>query len=397
MIIDFDKSIFNSAYIPSLKANERYVHFYGGAGSGKSIFAAQKELIKSFTPGERILCIRKVQKTMKNSVFAVLKDMAAQWGLSDMFIFNKSDLSIKNTKSDTEFILSGLDDPEKIKSIQGITRIWVEEATELTQEDFQQLDLRLRGRDNLQFTFSYNPINEQHWIKKVFHDVKRDDTYILKTTYKDNRFIDKQYKAVLDNMAAVDENYHKIYALGNWGGQIKSLIYPKWELVDSFPKEYDMEFMGLDFGFTNDPTSLVHMVRQGDNLYCKELIYETGLTNRDISQRLLDLGVRLNYDEIFADSAEPKSIAELKRDRWNVKPVIKGKDSIIFGIDIVKRYNIKVVQGSTNLIKELQSYKWQDGVDGLINKPVDMFNHALDAVRYGCMMKLKPKSGAIVI
>lgn len=390
--IDFTKELFNSTYIHILHDTHRYLHLYGGAGSGKSIFAAQKEIIKSFEPGQRTLVIRKVHRTMKTSVFLLMKDIVSQWNLQDHFTFNRGDLSIMNNLTGSEFILSGLDDPEKLKSIQGITRIWIEEATELNAEDFLQTDLRLRGVPNPQITMSYNPINQHHWLYEQFHIKERDDTTIKHTTYKDNRFIDEHYYKVLENLKNIDENYYNIYCLGKWGSASKGLIFKSWNIVDTIPEGCQWYAYGLDFGFSQDPTALIHLARQGDDLYIDECIYRTGLTNSDLIALLKD--ELSNSVEIFADSAEPKSITELQRAGFNLGGADKGKDSIKHGIDVMKRFNLHVTARSQNLIKELSNYKWKEhkASGDILDVPVDAFNHGIDAIRYCLTMKMEDKS-----
>jgi phage terminase large subunit len=395
MEIEFDKELFNTAYINILHEKKRYIHLYGGAGSGKSIFAAQKEIIKSFEVNQRTLVMRKVHRTMKNSVFLVIKDIVSQWGLYDSFTFNRGDLSIVNNISGSEFILSGLDDPEKLKSIQGVTRIWIEEATELNAEDFQQIDLRLRGVEEPQITVSYNPINQHHWLYEQFHQKERDDTRILHTTYKDNRFIDEHYYKVLENLKNVDENYYNIYCLGKWGSASKGLIFRKWKIVDEVPGDCEWQAMGLDFGFSQDPTALISVHRKGDDIYLDENIYQTGLTNTDLIE-LMRAKISKSV-EIYADSAEPKSITELQRSGFNIVGAEKGKDSIKHGIDVMCRFNLFVTSRSLNLIKEFNNYKWKEhkASGDILDKPIDAFNHGIDGIRYCLTMKLADKGSVL--
>ena len=153
----------------------------------------------------------------------------------------------------------------------------------------------------------------------------------------------------------------------------------------------------MDFGFTNDPTTLVEVWKQGDDLFLKELLFKTGLTNRDIDNHLRLLGVERK--EIYADSAEPKSIEELYRMGWNIKPATKGQGSINIGIDMMKRYKIHITRDSLNMLKEFKNYKWQEDKNGVVqNTPVDMFNHTIDAVRYALYDKLaRPNYGKYAV
>lgn len=213
----------NDCYIPYLSNTKRYLHLWGGSGSGKSVFAAQKVLIRLKTEKpHRILCIRKVANTLRSSVYQLLRDTIDDMGLNGEFTINKSEMRFIH-QSGNEILLAGLDDVEKLKSIAGITSIWIEEATELLESDFDQLDLRLRGEtaNYKQIMFTYNPISERHWLKARFHDKPIDEFDCLRTTFVDNHFIDSDYKKVLENKAMSDPNLYKIYFKGEWGVENK--------------------------------------------------------------------------------------------------------------------------------------------------------------------------------
>lgn len=209
----------NDCFYDKYWDESRYMLLYGGAGSGKSVFAAQKWIVRLMSENEhKLLFVRKVAKTLRNSVFAEIRGLISRWGLSALFKINKSDMEITCINGNS-IIFVGIDDPEKMKSISGITGIWIEEASELTQEDFQQLDLRLRGftYNYKQIVISFNPISITHWLKKVFFDKKKKNSTVLHTTYKDNRFIDDDYKTQLEELKEQDPHYYLIYCLGQWG------------------------------------------------------------------------------------------------------------------------------------------------------------------------------------
>jgi phage terminase large subunit len=188
------------AFTPYFKDKSRYQVLYGGAGSGKSHQVARVLLQRALKEKHNYLVIRKVDRTIKRSVFALINNIIGLWGLSHEFNVNKTDKTIIYKKTGSQIIFSGLDDVEKLKSIEGVTSIWVEEATELLQDDFDQLDLRLRGNLGVlkQITLTFNPVSEEHWIKKVFFDDPISDVFTLKTTYLDNKFIDDSYKMVME-------------------------------------------------------------------------------------------------------------------------------------------------------------------------------------------------------
>ncbi len=213
----------NPAYWQALDAEQRYLVLVGGAGSGKSYFAADKVLLRTVSEvGHRFLVVRKVARTLRNSVYQLLRDEIARLGLSSEFVIHKSEMRFTFKPNGNEILLAGIDDPEKIKSIQGITGLWVEEASELTREDLTQLDLRLRGElpHYKQVVMSLNPIDERHHIKTAYCDEPHADTAVVKTTYRDNVFIDAEYVATLEGRMKANDNLYRIYVLGEWGRDV---------------------------------------------------------------------------------------------------------------------------------------------------------------------------------
>ena len=210
----------NEAYYPALMSQHRYLVLKGGAGSGKSIFAVQKLIVRITTEQKhRILCIRKVATTIRNSVYQLFVDKLIEYNLHSDFIINKSEMRFTHIPTGNELLCAGMDDPEKIKSIAGITSVWCEEATELDELDFNQLELRVRGEtiSYKQFIITFNPISDTHWLKKRFFDRVDDEVYLMNTTYKDNAFLDDDYKHHLMNRVRENENLYKVYVLGDWG------------------------------------------------------------------------------------------------------------------------------------------------------------------------------------
>lgn len=207
---------YNPKYADYFTNQQRYNVLFGGAGSGKSFSTAQKIIFCCLSQKERVLCIRKFKTTIKNSIYRIIDDLVIQYGLTPLVDRNKTDMGF--ILGESEILTSGLDDPEKIKSIHGITKIWIEEATELAEEDFDQLDLRLRGgTQNKQIILTFNPISEDHWINEKFFVHKSSDTYILHTTYKDNFALDEPYKKLLEERMSLDENMYRVYVKGEWG------------------------------------------------------------------------------------------------------------------------------------------------------------------------------------
>lgn len=215
-----NENIFNECYKPYLNNNDRYLFLWGGAGSGKSVFAAQKILSRIFTEktNHRFLCVRKIGNTIHGSIYNLFDSLIKKYNLYNLVTSNKTSLSFKFFNG-SEIITSGMDDPEKLKSIANVTGIWAEEVTELDKADFDQLDLRLRGKTDYykQILSSFNPISETHWLKPSFFDINLDNCTTVHTTYLDNSFIDDEYVKVLNDRIGNDENLKRIYVDGQWG------------------------------------------------------------------------------------------------------------------------------------------------------------------------------------
>lgn len=377
-------------FVPAFKNKSRYQILWGGAGSGKSHIVARKllyRLLNESHVNHNILIIRKVDRTIKKSTWKLMKNIIAKWGLTDDFDFHKTDRTMTWKHNDSQFMFAGLDDVEKLKSIEGVTSIWGEEATELTQEDFEQLDLRLRGNTGAlkQIILTLNPISEQHWIKKIFFDDPIDGVFTLKTTYLDNKYIDKEYKLVLDNKKKSNPRYYKIYALGDWGTS-EGLIFNNVTqriIKESEIKGLDMT-QGLDFGYTNHPSAFSNSFIDEKNkkLYVYDGFYEKGMSNNKIAQAIKDL--QLHRALTTADSAEPKSIDSIKNKGVRIVGARKGKDSINSGIDFLLDYEIIINSHLVEFMTEFNNYSWaiDKTTNKTTNKPIDDFNHFIDSLRY---------------
>ena len=392
LTIDFsDPSNYNSVYLPTLNWKERYLHFYGGGGSGKSEWVGQKLIMESFEKRHGFLILRKVAETHRDSTYALLNDWISTWGLQNYFKVNKSPLTIHNLKTDAFFLFRGMDDPEKIKSIKGISRTWFEEASEFTREDINQVDLRMRGSEDLQHHFTYNPIDADHHLKVDWHDQTPPDTRILKTTYLDNRFVGEAYKQVMIRLKDQDPNYYKIYALGEWGGKIEGLIFPNWEMIDQFPEDIEWVY-GLDFGY-NHPTSLARVGSWDGNPVGDEVIYQSYLSTPNLIQLMNEKGVE-KHRLIYCETARPEIIEELINAGYNAvlanKEVLAGINSLK-GIETTdnkivdaKKTTIYLTANSGNGQKEFRKYCWKKHRNGtFLDEPVKFLDDFCDSFRYG--------------
>ena len=377
----------NKVYKHLQESDKRITIEQGGTRSGKT-YNILMWIIFEYTYQHTDKVITICRKTFPSLRASVMRDFMEILRIHDIYIeelHNKSNHEYHLNGNLVEFI--SLDQPQKIRGRKR-NLLFINEANELFFEDWQQLVFRTDGK----IILDYNPSDSFHWIyDKV---IPRDDSDFYQTTYKDNKFLDPVIIQEIERLRGTDEDYWRIYGLGE-RGMSRATIF-QFQIAEEAKGQ--VVAYGLDFGFTNDPTALIKVYKDGDNLYLEEKLYHTNLTNQDISQKLTELGMT-RYDEIWADSAEPKSIEELHRMGWNVKPTAKGADSIMAGIDILKRHKLHIVKGSPNLTKELQNYKWQEDKNGnLLNRPIDAFNHLVDAMRYATFNRLsRPNYGRYAI
>jgi len=392
------KIAINDAYYKHLDCMSRVQIFYGGSASGKSVFLAQRAVLDLLQGERNYLICRQVGRTIRGSVATELQKIITSNDMTDLFAINKTDGTITCKANNKQAIFAGLDDVEKLKSITPLdgafTDIWVEETTETAKDSIKQLLKRQRGGNSKtpkRITFSFNPILQSHWIyKDYFAAVGWADTQthhtttelsILKTTYKDNRYLTPDDVKDLEN--ETDEYYYNVYTLGNWG-TLGDVIFKNWRVEDllSMQDQFTNRRNGLDFGFSSDPAAgiVTHYDRMRKTIYVYRELYETGLTNDVLAARIKDIAPD---DRVTCDSAEPKSIQELCNHGVNAASAKKGKDSVNFGIDWLKQQTIIVDKQCINLQNELSQYHWKKDAGGnSLKVPVDKNNHLIDALRY---------------
>ncbi len=389
-----NKAIFNDwVYKHITDYSYRIEVYFGGAGSGKSYGATQKVYLKALNSKRKVLVIRKIQRTIKDSIWSLIISHLQNSGIYTQCRISRSDFEIE-LPNGSIFIFKGLDDPEKIKSIDGITDIVIEEATELTEDDFTQLNLRLRADvDYLQIYLMFNPISKKNWVYDYFFARELPlNVKIIKTTYLDNKFLNEEYRQELERLKDRNPAYYKIYCLGEFA-TLDKLVFPKYstKIVSENDIRGLKRWIGLDFGYINDPSALVW----GFIDTVKKKIYVTGeyvrrgMKNNEIAETMVDLG--LHKDKSYGDCAERKSIDEIKDKGVNIDPTEKGKDSVIHGIQWIQQYELIVDERCFKVIEELDNYTWKkDKKTGeYINEPVDTFNHTIDAIRYGLNKYIK--------
>ena len=385
--IDLNREI-APVFQPLLTDEHRFLVLWGGAGSGKSWFAAQKVLLRCMQEaGHRILVTRKTKVDVQRSVWSLLNDWIDRWGLRQYWAQHKTQHDLTYLPNGSQILCSGLDDFERIKSIHGITSMWHEEPTELMPADLTQLNLRLRGKTPgyKQHVLSFNPISVRHWLKERFFDKTDPKAVTIHTTAQDNPFIDAEYR---EELAALTGNAATVYAKGEWG-TLEGAVYEAFIDCDPWPENTGDLVYGLDFGF-NNPMALVEVgIRDGNEVFPTELTYQRGMTTRDLIQQMDALGISKSAP-IYADSAEPDRIKELQDAGYNAHAAHKGPGSVKAGISFVQGLKVHTCQGNENLNAEVDSYVWRkDANDNPIDEPEDANNHLLDALRYALVSHLR--------
>lgn len=389
------KQRINKQFRQLRKSNARLRVHQGGTRSGKTYAICQYLIWLLIETKDNPLVISIVRKTLPALKGSVQRDFMEIAEAVNMFndgaVFNKVESQFLYNGHLVEFL--SVDDSQKIRGRKR-NIAFLNEANELNIEDFRQINMRTTDYLILDF----NPSDPVHWIYDEI--IPRDDCDTWITTYRDNKFLSKDLVFEIERMRERDPDYWRVFGEGQKAVFTARQIFNNWTFkpLSEFP-EFDRNMegvVGLDFGYTNDPTAAAYIIRKGDTIYIHELIYKTGLTNSDIVDELK----RLGYDQtlIYYDAAEPKSGEEMKRLGMYVKAAVKGTGSVNAGISLLKEFDIVVSQESKNIIKEYHSYYWEELRDGtIINKPMDRFNHAMDAIRYGVYSQYSKRNDFFVI
>lgn len=380
----------------------RYKVCKGSRASKKSKTAALWFIVNMMKyPQANTLVVRKTFRTLKDSCFTELKWAVHRLGVDSWWDFKESPLEATYKPTGQKIYFRGLDDPLKVTSITVDVGVlcwaWLEEAYEVMKEDdFNMLDESIRGGipegSGLfkQWTITFNPWNEHHWLKKRFFDNPDDETLAMTTNYMCNEWLDEKDIKLFEDMKHRNPRRYAVAGLGGWG-IVDGLVYENWREQEFNPQAPDfvkahpsmVSAFGLDFGYTNDPSTLFCGLYDKDTkqLFVFDEMYEKGMSNKRIADTIREMGY--GKEHITADSAEPKSIDELKSLGLRVKAAMKGKDSIQNGIQWIQDLEIVIHPRCVNFITEISNYTWdKDKFDNKLNVPIDDFNHLMDAMRY---------------
>lgn len=394
--LEINPNIFNPIYLKhQLNNNNRYQIYFGGSSSGKSFSLAQRTVLDAFKGNRNYLIVRNVQSTLKRSCLNEITKAISNFKLNEYFQVNKTDMIITCKLNNKQILFCGLDDVEKVKSITPIdgviTDIWVEEATETDYKAVKQLDKRLRGKSKVvkRLTLSFNPILKDHWLYTEYFDiweddkqyVEKDNVSILKTTYKDNKFLAEDDIKALENES--DKYYYEVYTLGNWG-VLGAVIFKNWRVEDfsDIESTFDNFRHGIDWGFADDPFAYVksHYDRMRRKLYICDEIEAVGLLNREAAPLV---SKKANRDLVICDNASPKDVAEFSDLRINAVSARKGAGSIEYGIKFLQGLEIIIHPRCQNFKNEINKYKYKEDKNGnILPIAVDKDNHLIDALRY---------------
>lgn len=387
----------NKAFFPYLTSQRegKFRIFYGGAGSGKSFFIMTDLVLEAVKSKRKVLILRQTNASNRESTFAQACDTIRRLNIGHLVSIHQTTMNITFKHNGSQFIFRGCDEESKLLSIQGITDCFIEEITEISREIFDQVVLRLRPPKGIQehIYCAFNPVSSSHWIKEIIDDdfYTQENGFAMHSTYRDNLvFLPDSYVQALEEMRRTNPAKARVYADGCWGLMGK-LVYNNWQVEDFSVEEVLKQYpkavhrCGLDFGFMADETAFVSLLidEQSKQIWVCDELYQKHLLNDAIAKWITDNGYSKSY--IIADSAEQKSIAELKRlGIYRIKPAKKGRGSVNAGIQFIEQFQIHVLPKCEGFVSEISQYSYKkDKSTGLYtNEAIDKYNHLMDAMRY---------------
>ena len=364
-------------YKKTKNARKKTIVNVGGSGSSKSFSIAQLLVTKLVNEdNKRFVIARKTMPACKRSSYDLIIGFLKDYGIYREERHNKTDHIYRHKNNEMLFL--GLDEPTKIKSIStGVNYVWLEEANEFTYEDYKMFELQVRRAtpetEQNHIYLTLNPIDESNWIPRRL--LKEDDVEVVHSTYRDNPFLGQDYIRMLENSVNEDENFYRVYVLGEWG-KLENLIYRNYRVIPELPELDGAKWCyGLDFGLIN-PSAIIKVYLYEGRFYLEERLYKIGLTNSDI----IEFFSHEEKGDIYADPSAKQMIEEIFRANLNCYEAFKDVKA---GIDLCQRQTLTIPESSDNLIKEIRGYQWRKDREGnILSEPVKLRDHLMDAMRY---------------
>ena len=382
------KSLFVPKFYPYLfDYSKRWEFWCGSAGSGKSYFICQKLIVRCCREQIRVLVCRRYATTLRNSCFALFKEVLAKWQLTQYVNIRETDMAI-TFPNGSQIIMVGLDTEEKLLSLTNISTVWIEEAYEVEQSKIEQLNLRMRGTAaNQQLLLSWNPISKHSYLYKLTVENPPDSSIFIHSTYKDNPFLNKEYIAALDEMETRNPAKFRVYGLGLWGVDTEGLVITNWRKEIFNPMELAAAGLehrvGMDLGWI-DKSAIIDTLydRENRTIYVFNEFYKSGCQPTELANAIRDMN--LGKSKIYVDAAEPRTIQFFKNEGINATACAKGKDSVKAGLMFLQDNLIVVHPKCTNFIMELENFSYiKSKVTGeWTEDTTHEFSHAIDACRY---------------
>lgn len=383
------KKLFVPKFYPYLfDYSHRWEFFMGSAGSAKSYFITQKLLVRAINEPIRILVCRRYGTTIRNSVFNLFKEMIAKWKILPYVKINESDFRITFLHNGSEILFTGLDDETKLLSLNNISTVFVEEAFEVNREIVEQLNLRMRGKSaNQQIIMAWNPISKDSWLYDFSVANPPEDSLFIHSTYKDNPFLSLDYIKAIEELQTRNPAKWKVYGLGEWGVIDEGLVFKNWrtenfDINDISGRNYERR-AGSDLGFV-DPTTIVDTFfdRTSSRIYVASCFYRSGCQLDTVAEAMeKQIGKRV---KCYMDCAEPRSIEFFKQRGFNVRPCLKGQNSVAARITFLQNHEIVVHPSCQDLIRELENFSYikDKKTDKYTENTTHEYSHAIDALGY---------------
>ena len=386
--LNLKKELFVPKHFPYLMDySHRWEFHCGSAGSGKSYIIGQKIIVRCCNEKMRVLVCRRYATTLRNSCFALFKEILAKWKLTSYVKIRETDMTI-TFPNGSQIIMCGLDTEEKLLSLNDISTIWVEEAYEVEKDKVLQLNLRMRGAaDNQQLILSWNPISKQSWLYNFTVEDPPENSVFIHSTYKDNPFLNAKYVATLDEMETRNPDKYRVYGRGEWGVDTEGLVITNWKIEDFDAMALAASGLehraGLDLGWI-DKTAIIDSLydRENRTIYVFNEFYKSGCQLSDIAAAIGNMN--LMKTKIYVDAAEPRSVAYFKQQGIRAEPCLKGRDSVKAGIMFLQDNLIIVHPSCQNFINELENFSYiKSKVTGEYTEDTTHeWSHAIDACRY---------------